>query len=62
MNEIERIKRMAKYKWIKYIRCKKCFLEFDVPIATEPCIKCGGFEFEQFDLVLYHMKKVKKHE
>lgn len=40
-------------KWIKYIRCKKCGTEFEGEIAEKPCGKCGGYEFEQVDLVLY---------
>lgn len=53
--DIEKIKRMANPKWLKYISCKKCRMNYDIEIATEPCIKCGGYDFEQFDLILYHM-------
>lgn len=53
--EIEKIKRMANPTWLKYISCKKCGMNYDIDIATEPCVRCGGYEFEQFDLILYHM-------
>ena len=57
LHEIEKIRRMANPHWIKYIQCKKCKLEYETEIATEPCIKCGGYDFEQFDLILYPMPK-----
>lgn len=54
---MEKIKRMANPKWIKYISCKKCGFNYDISIASEPCPKCGGHEFEQFDIILYRMVK-----
>ena len=30
-------------------------MEYEIEIASEPCLKCGGHDFEQFDLILYPM-------
>lgn len=53
----EQILRLANPKWVKYIRCKLCYTDYEIEIASEPCIRCGGYDFEQFDLILYPMVK-----
>lgn len=53
----EKIRRLSNPHWIKYIQCKRCKKDYEIKIANQPCYVCGGYEFEQFDLVLYPMPK-----
>ena len=62
ITEDDRIELMANPNWIKYIRCKKCYMEYEIEIASNACLKCGGHDFEQFDLILYPMSVEQKQQ
>lgn len=46
------------YVWIKYVQCKTCKTNFTEPPKPKcpDCDNCHGYEFEEFDLVLWKTK------
>ena len=37
------------HRWIKYVQCDKCKMNFTEPVSCP----CGGHEFTEYDLILY---------